>query len=198
MLTAVRPCQSQALLPSVEHKLFRGLCSALGAAEVQRPTKHGTAPAQDVGRDARSPVDQSPSISANLALLLGMVNQPLTQLRRVGCAKSSAALSETLLPTSQQPHPTAAFPGMGLQRESKGSLTALPVGLDCVGRSQMWVQMFAELQVEHCYLPLVQITALLTDTSAGAQRAMLLPGLGQPLEVSSTARLNAELHTALT
>lgn len=146
--------QSQALLPSVEHKLSRGLCSALGAAEVQHPTKHGTAPAQDVGGDARSPIDQSPSISANLALQLGMVNQPLTQLRRVGCAKSSAA-SETLLPTSQQPHPTAAFPGMGLQRESKGSLIALPVGLDCVGSSQMWEKPFAELQVEHCYLPLV-------------------------------------------
>lgn len=143
----------------------------------------------------RSPVDRAPSISANSALQPGMVNHPLTQLRRVGCTKSSAA-SEMLLPTSQQPRPTAAFPRTGLHRESKSSLIALPVGLDCVGRSQMWDQMFAELQVKHCYLPLVQITALLTDTSAEARRAMLLPGLGQPLEVSSTARLNTELHTA--
>lgn len=117
----------------------------LPADEVQHPTEHGTAPAQSVGGDACSPVDQAPSISANSALQPGMVNQSLTQLRHMGCAKSSAA-SETLLPNSQQPHPTAAFPGTGLQRESKGSLIALPVGLDCVGRSQMWEQMFAELQ----------------------------------------------------
>lgn len=49
----------------------------------------------------------------------------------------------------------------------------------------MQEQMFAELHVKHCYLPPVQIT--------------VLPGRGGPAkEASSTARLNAELHTSLT
>lgn len=48
----------------------------------------------------------------------------------------------------------------------------------------MQEQVFAKLHVKHCYLPLVQITAL--------------PSHGGPAkEVSSTARLNIELHTSL-
>lgn len=150
------------------------------------------------------------SISTTQVLQLGMVNQPLMQLRSMGCVKSSAASKMWLqqpaacprqLPTTQSlgklPHPTAAFPGTGLQKEGKGSLTALPVGLDCVWRSQVWAPMFAELQVKDCCLPLVQITALLTGTSSRAQQAVLLPGLRQHLEVSSTTRLTAEIHTAL-
>lgn len=100
-------------------------------------------------------------------------------------AAQRAAQALKLLPNSRQPHPTAAFPGIGRQRESKGSLIAVPVGLNCVGRSQMQEQMFVELHVKHCYLPPVQIT--------------VLPGRGGPAkEASSTARLNAELHTSLT
>lgn len=69
-----------------------------------------------------------------------MVNQPLMLQGREGCARSSTD-SET---APQEPHPTSAFPGTGRQRESKGSLIALPVGLNSEGRSQMWEQVFAE------------------------------------------------------
>lgn len=83
---------------------------------------------------AETPVPPSVGLhpSALTALQPGTANRPLMQLRHVGCAQSSAA-TETLFPTSQQPRPTAAFPGMGLQRESKGGPIALPVVLDCVG-----------------------------------------------------------------
>lgn len=156
------------------------LLGARAAVHWQCPTERGTAPAGAVSRDT-FPVHQAPSISTNSAVQLGMVNQPLTQQRREGCTKSSTG-SET---APQQPLPSAAFLGTGRQREGKGSLKALPAGLNCVGRSQMREQVFAELHVKHCCLPLVQITAL--------------PGLGGPAkEVSSTARLNAELHTSLT
>lgn len=97
-------------------------------------------------------------------------------------AVQRAARPLELLCDSQQTHPTTAFPGMGMQRESKGRLIALLVGLGHVGRSQVWEQMFAELRAKHCYLPLLQITALLTDTSAKAWWATLLPGLRQPFQ----------------
>lgn len=61
---------------------------ARAAAHGQCPTQSGTAPARAVGRDT-FPVHQAPSISTNSALQRGMVNQPLTQWRREGCAKSS-------------------------------------------------------------------------------------------------------------
>lgn len=66
------------------------------------------------------------------------------------------------------------FPRDRPERKSKGSLIALPVHLVCVGRSQTWEQVAAELQDKHRYLPLVQISALLTDAWAGALCAMLL------------------------
>lgn len=204
LLTAVMLLLSQAAPPiSRGQTVLWSLLSAgadaspgAGAAPCRRSAvSHQAcmAPAQAVSRDVHSPIDRAPSVSTNSALQLGMVNQPLMQLRYVSCAKSSA-VRETLLLSSQQPCPTTTFPETGLQRKGKGSLIALLVRLVCVGRSQTWEQVSAELQVKHRYLPLVQITALLTDPCAGALWAMLLPG--QPLEVSSTAGLNTEIHTA--
>ena len=61
----------------------------------------------------------------------------------------------------------------------------------------MWEQVFAELQVKHCYLPLVQITALITHASARARWAMLLPGLGQPLDFFFNDTATTEIYTKM-
>lgn len=217
LLTAVRPFLSQALLPSVVDKLFHGLCSALGlmpapvpgllhADKVQHPTNHSPDHAWAVGRNAHCPDHRAPSNSSSTAedgesapdaAEEHGLSKEQRSLRNV--APHQPAACPCQLPTTQSlgklPRPTAASPGTGLQRGGKGSLTALPVGLDCGWRSQ--VRALTELQVKDCYLPLVQITALLSGTSSRAQQAMLLPGLRWPLEVSSTARLNTEIHRAL-
>lgn len=95
-------------VPCREDRLFCGLCLVTGLMPVPVP---GLLPTDSVppsvalpclgcGRDT-FPVTQAPSISTNSALQLGMVNQPLTQRRREGCAKSSRG-SETA------PHQPAA------------------------------------------------------------------------------------------
>jgi len=200
----VRPVLSQAVLPSVEDELSHGLCPALGlvpapvpgllpADEVQHPTECGT-PAQVVGRDARSP---RPSGSIHQCWLCsaagGGESAPdaagACGLRTEQGSLRTAAPRQPAAP-SQRRFPRDG-PAKGEQRRPRGS----------AGSFGLWGEksnVGAELEVKHCCLPLVQITAPLPNTSAGARRAMLLPGLGQPLEASSTVRLNTELHSAPT